>query len=95
MALVRDFEFDESFFQVVAHSPEVTALTRDAADRVADNVRAVAPVDTGDYVESIHVVKTSRDDRSEFAVVSDDPAAIVIESQDAPMARGLIRSARG
>lgn len=88
-------EIEDSFFQIVANSPEVIALTKAGAEEVAGKARAIAPVDTGDYRDSIHVERTNRADRPEFAVVSDDEAAIVIESVHGTFGRALSGSADG
>jgi hypothetical protein len=62
------------------------------AEKVAERARALAPVDTGAYRDSIHVETDVRTDASDWAhsrVVADDPKAMAIESRMGILARAL------
>lgn len=85
--------FDDAAMDELARGPGITGAVVDAAERIADQVRADAGVDTGDYKASISVtVKQQR--RSVALVQSTDPKALVIESQTGVMARAAKKSAR-
>ncbi|MEU4016181.1 HK97 gp10 family phage protein [Microbacterium sp. NPDC028030] len=77
----------------LARGPGITGAVVQAAERIADQVRADAPVDSGDFKASIRVtVKQQR--RSVGLVQSTDPKALIIESKTGVMARAAKKSAR-
>lgn len=85
--------FNNAFFQDLANSPGVVGLVKDAAERVAEAARNSAPVDSGDYRDSIHVdVVPDRRIRTVALVVADDPKTMIIESKTGNLARSLKRS---
>lgn len=69
-------------------SPEVRALLRERADRVAARARASAPVDTGDYRNSVKV-ESDTTDRAVERVISRVPHALIVESKTGNLARAL------
>ena len=82
-------KWNESFFSKLGHSPEVTALIRGKAESVAARARATAPVDTGEYRDSISVRIRSAATRNVALVVADDEKAMLIESKTGNLARAL------
>lgn len=60
-------------------SDDLRGVCRDAAQEVADVAVAIAPIDTGAYIESIQVVEMSALDRVAAGVMADDPAAAPLE----------------
>jgi hypothetical protein len=78
------FEMDKAGFGELANSPELRAEMRRRAEQAAQWVRASAPVDTGDYRDSVHVVDLGahqgrRRDRAEVQLHASDPAALWVE----------------
>lgn len=69
-------------------SPEVRALLRPHAERVAARARMTAPKDTHDYENSIHV-ESHTTDRAVERVVADDWKANIIESKTGNLVRAL------
>jgi hypothetical protein len=69
-------------------SPEVRALLRERADAVAARARATAPVNTGDYRNSIQV-ESATTDRAVERVVAKDRKSLIIESKTGNLVRAL------
>ncbi|MBT2473308.1 HK97 gp10 family phage protein [Microbacterium sp. ISL-103] len=85
--------WDNDAMDELARGAGITGAVVEAAERIADQVRADAPVDTEDYKNSIRVtVKQQR--RSVALVESTDPKALVIEAKTGVMARAAKKSAR-
>lgn len=82
-------DFNNQFFEDLGRSPEVTKLCKDKADQVAASARASAPVDSGDYRDSIHVEIASRGRRNVALVVASDAKTMLIESETGNLARAL------
>lgn len=88
-------QFDRAFFKDLSNSAGVVGLVKDAAERVAEQARKTAPVESGDYRDSIHVeVVPDRQIRTVALVVADDPKTMLIESKTGNLARAL-RASRG
>ena len=68
------------------------ALAADAA-RVAAAARALAPVDTGEYQESIRVEGAAPHDRATYRVVAAAPHSLVVERDASVLAKALGSSA--
>lgn len=66
---------------------------RPIAERVAAQARATAPVDSGQYRDSIHV-ESDTTDRVVERVVADAPHAMVVESRTGNLARALSAAGR-
>lgn len=88
-------EFDDSFFERLGRSPEVTALCVSKAEQVAAGARSSAPVDSGDYRDRIRVEVQPRSDRNAAVVVAGDWKSILIESKTGNLARALKAVKRG
>lgn len=70
------------------HDDGVRDFLAGRAERVADQARRTAPVETGEYRESIHV-ETDVTDRVVARVVSDDDKSHWIESWTGNLSRAL------
>lgn len=86
-----DFVLDSSFMNDLAHSPEVMGLCKEVAGEIADIARQTAPVESGDYRNSIHVEIAARSRRLAAEVIADDPKAMIIEARTGNLARALRR----
>jgi hypothetical protein len=88
-------QFDRAFFKELSNSAGVVGLVKDAAERVAEQARKTAPVESGNYRDSIHVeVVPDRQIRTVALVVADDPKTMLIESKTGNLVRAL-RASRG
>lgn len=87
--------FNENFFRIVGKSAPVRAMVVNAAERIAADARASAPVDSGDYRNSIRVDVTETPYRVVATVVADSPHAMVVESRTGNLARATQRNSRG
>jgi hypothetical protein len=87
-------KFNEAFFQELGQSAGVTGLVMKAAEQVAAAARASAPVDSGDYRDSIHTA-LKHQDRSVALVIADDPKTMLIESKTGNLARALKAAKKG
>ncbi|WP_431863021.1 HK97 gp10 family phage protein [Microbacterium algeriense] len=85
--------FDDDALDALARGPEITGAVVEAAERIADQVRADAPVRDGDYEASIRVT-VKQQKRSVALVESTDPKALIIEAKTGVMARAAKKSAR-
>ncbi len=86
-------QFNDNFFDDLARSPGVEELCVEAAEKVAAKARASAPIDSGEYRDSISVsVKYQK--RVVALVTAEDDKAMIIESKTGNLARSL-RATRG
>lgn len=85
--------WDNAAMNELARSAGITGAVVKAAEKIADQVRADAPVDSGDYKASIGVT-VKHQERSVALVISTDPKALVIEAKTGVMARAAKKSAR-
>jgi hypothetical protein len=81
-------QFNNAFFEELSVSEPVTALVVDAAERIAGIARETAPVDTGEYRNSI-AVTVKRQKRSVALVVATDAKWAVIEAKTGNLVRAL------
>jgi Bacteriophage HK97-gp10, putative tail-component len=82
-------KFNDSFIPGLAKSPEVRAIVQAKAEQVAAAARASAPVDTGDYRDSIHVEMVTTPFRVVGKVVASSDHAMLVESQTGNLKRAL------
>lgn len=66
----------------------VEALLQASASRVLSAAQAGAPVESGEYVGSLHI-ETVKTDRMVKRVVADAPHAMVVEANTGNLARAL------
>lgn len=69
-------------------SAGVRSAVRSEAEKAASRARASAPVDTGEYRDSIHV-ESDTTDRAVERVVADAPHALVVEAKTGNLARSI------
>lgn len=72
----------------IARSSGVRDLLTDKAENVLRTAVATGPVDTGAYIESLHLVQATTD-RAVVRVVSDLSYAYVVEANTGTLARAL------
>jgi len=89
MAQTEGFVANDGFFDGLGRSPVVRALCKQAAEQVAANARASAPVDSEEYRNSIHVEERGAAYRDTFRVVADADHAMVVEARTGNLARAL------
>ena len=82
-------EFNDGFFEEIMKSAGVKALTRSAADRVALEARASAPVKTGAYRDGIEVKEQQYSKRTAYLVVGTDKKTLLVESKTGNLAKAL------
>ncbi|MGL3804718.1 HK97 gp10 family phage protein [Paeniglutamicibacter sp. R2-26] len=82
-------EFNDTFFDRLGKSAEVTNLCVDVAEKIAAEARATAPADTEDYRDSIKVITKTVEHRNVALVVATDWKAIIIESKTGNLVRAL------
>lgn len=91
------FVFDVRVFPQLMGHPRLAAVLREMADVAADGARSIAPVDEGDYIDSIDSTVLVDEGITKGVAFSDDPKAIHIEYGTvdtptfAPLRRGLER----
>lgn len=85
--------FDDAGMDELARSPEIAAVVMKVTEQIADTARSTAPVNSGDYKESIKT-RLKYQERAVGLVYSDDPKALVIEATTGNLARAAKMSAR-
>lgn len=80
-------EFDPKFFDWLGVQPGVKELTKSAAERVAQKARATAPVDSGEYKDSIGVEESDRPGRVTYRVIADSDHGLAVEARTGNLAR--------
>jgi hypothetical protein len=69
-------------------SDPVRALLHEKAEAIADRARSSAPVDKGEYQDSIRVVSDTTD-RAVERIVATAPHALIVEAKTGNLARAL------
>lgn len=67
------FEFNEAIIKQLEKSPEVQDQVKIAAEKIAAKAREIAPVESGDYRDSIHVEKSNKSGSNAWIVLAHDP----------------------
>lgn len=88
-------KFNESFFENLGKSAEVTALCTDAANKAKALMESTAPVDTGVYKNSFEVKVVERAKRNVALVINNDRKTLAIEARRGVMARAIQAVKRG
>lgn len=89
MAKVK-IELDRKGIGDILKSDEVRAPLRDIAEKTATRARSSAPVDSGEYRDSIDVVSDTTD-RAVERVVAHDSKSMIVESRTSNLKRALGR----
>lgn len=79
---------NKSGARALLNDPKVRAMLREQAERVAERARAIAPVESGEYRDSI-TVESATTDRAVERVVAKVPYAGVVEAKTGNLARAL------
>lgn len=87
-------KFNPKFFDQIGKSAGVERLTKNAADKVLQEARATAPVDSGDYKAGLHIEKGQSRYRTVYRVVGDDWKTLLVEAWTGNLARALKKVAR-
>lgn len=87
-------KYNDEYFPQLLASPEVETVVMEATEQVADRARSSAPVDSGDYRDSITVSK-KKQKRVVGLVTAEDPAALAIEAKHGTLARAVRGAGRG
>lgn len=82
-------EFNETFFANLGKSAEVTNLCLDRANKIAELARSTAPIDEGDYRDSIQVVTKEATKRNVVLVVAGNWKSMIIEAKTGNLVRAL------
>lgn len=91
----RNVQFNEAYFERLGRSPGVEKLVRDATEKVAEQARQDAPVDTKDYRNSIAVEKSPRPGRVVYRAIAKDPKSMLVEARTGTLARAVKKVAGG
>ena len=87
-------QWNENYFNELGTSAPVVNQLMDKGEEVADNARAFAPVDTGEYAANITVTRRRAAHREIVVVTADVPHAAIVESRNGTLAKAL-RAASG
>lgn len=83
------FEPNQKWFDSIMRSEQVVALQDAVAEQTLAIAKANAPVDSGDYRDSLHIEHHDSRFRSSTRVVADDDKSMLIEAKTGNLARAL------
>lgn len=86
---------NEAYIRDLATSAPVRAAVVEAAEEIAGDARAEAPVDTGEYRDRIVVEVEETENRVVARVIAKAPHSMLVESKHGTLGRALMRNARG
>ena len=66
--------FNDDFFDAILRSPPVEGLVKEKAEQMLAEAKRIAPEDTGEYKQSLHIETVEHEHRKTYMVVSDDEA---------------------
>ena len=87
--------FNEAYFRQLGKSAPVRDMVVDVAEEIAADARATAPVDSGEYRDSIHVIVEETENRVVARVVAGAGHSLAVESRTGNLAQSVQRNARG
>lgn len=83
----RNVVHNESFYKALGQHPDIAEIVeREAEAGIAEATRT-APKDSLEYVESLHVKKSTRPGRATYLMVADAPHALLVEAKYGTLAR--------
>ena len=82
-------EWNKNYWKNVLKQPGVDNLVKLAAQKALDVAQASAPVDNGDYHESMHLNRREGESRYTWEVEAPDWKALIIESKTGNLARAI------
>lgn len=74
-------KINDRFFEKLGKSQQLEAALTEVAERVVERAKATAPVDTGDYADSIGIEVHRGPGRTVVRAVANDPGALAIEAR--------------
>lgn len=80
-------DFDEMFFDRTLNSPAVRGLVDQAAYQALGEAKATAPVDSGEYRDSLHIEHVMHAHRQTAVVAADVPYALDVEARHGTLTR--------
>lgn len=83
------FEFNDRDIQKILKGSEVRDALRQIAEDMASRARASAPVDSGEYRDSIHVETDETPTRARARVVASADHAAAVEAKTGNLKRAL------
>ena len=86
--------FNDRYFDQIMRSARVRQLCGQIAQDVLAEARAGAPVDTGDYRDSLMIEEKQAAHRTVFRVVGIDKKTLLVEARTGNLARALGKAAR-
>lgn len=87
--MARSFRSNSAGWSKVLRGRGAQDATDTAAELAAARARAAAPVNTGAYRDSIHVVEAPTPNRARSEVRADVPHATLVEARDNTLGRSL------
>jgi hypothetical protein len=87
MATTR-VRLNHAWFAAFLKSDKARQIVRPAAERVLAEAQATAPVKTGAYRDSLHIIDGTTD-RAVEGIGSDLPYALSVEARDSTLRRAL------
>jgi hypothetical protein len=88
-------KWNEAFFRQTLKSPQARSLATGAAQEIAGDARASAPVDSGEYRDLIDVEVSETENRVVATVIARARHSMIVEARTGNLARSLMRNARG
>ena len=87
--------FNDGYFDELGNSAPVERIVVGAAEDAASVARSTAPVDSGEYRDSIHVEVDRAAHRVVAKVVASSDHSMLVESQTGNLSRALRSVTRG
>ena len=81
--------FNDDFFDAILRSPPVEGLVKEKAEQMLAEAKRIAPEDTGEYKQSLHIETVEHEHRKTYLVVSDDEDALLHESNFHTLTKAL------
>ncbi|TDW31021.1 HK97 gp10 family phage protein [Cryobacterium psychrophilum] len=88
-------KFNDRYFDELGNSAQVERIVVGAAEDAAGVARSTAPVDSGEYRDSIHVEVDRAAHRVVAKVVASSDHSMLVESQTGNLSRALRSVTRG
>ncbi|PPF64541.1 hypothetical protein C5E11_03880 [Clavibacter michiganensis] len=88
-------KFNDHYLDELGHSPKVVAKVAGIANSVAGRAQTDGPVDTGEYIDKIHVVVSESAHRVVATVVAGADHSMIVEARTGNLLRALNAEASG
>jgi len=90
--MARNVVHNDGFYEWLGQQPGVDKITREGAEVTLAEAKAGAPVRDGDYLDSLHIEKSTRPGRVTYLVVADAPHSLIVEARNGTLARAVKRA---